>query len=59
MKECELSCGNYIHEEEKYCKECMEYEKRKFQKMLHENFDKEEIEVLNIVYDGEALEWKK
>lgn len=32
MHECELSCGNYIREEEKYCKECMEYEKRNFKR---------------------------
>lgn len=56
MHECELSCGNYIYEDEKYCEECMEYVKNKFKKILHENFDSEEIEVLNIVYDGEALE---
>lgn len=56
MHECEFSCGRYVTRDERFCKNCMMEIKEDFSKWLHKKFSEEEIEALNIIYDGEALE---
>lgn len=55
MHECEFSCGRYISENEKYCKFCLQDLENDFSKWLHEKFVSEEIEALNIIFDGREL----
>ena len=54
VKQCD--CGNYMPVDEKFCDNCKKQLKEQFSRMLHENFDEEEIEMLNELYDGEAIE---
>lgn len=53
---CDL-CGKYevVKTHELCCKKCESEIKEEFQKMLNENFTKEEIKILNEIYDGEEL----
>lgn len=51
VKECD--CGEYIEVDEKFCNKCKSDLKQQFSRLLHENFDEEEIEMLNELFDGE------
>lgn len=53
VKECD--CGEYMPADEKFCDKCKKQLKEQFSRLLHENFDEEEIEMLNVLFDGEEL----
>lgn len=55
MHECEFSCGNYVKEDEKYCKRCRQEIRQDFSEWLHQQFTREEIEVINLEFDGEEI----
>lgn len=52
-KQCE--CGRYIDLDENICDVCKNELKKRFSILLHDNFTKEEIEILNELYDGEEI----
>lgn len=53
--ECKL-CGNYKNvDNESYCEECKNDIKERFQRILHLEFDKDEIELLNVVYEDKEM----
>ena len=53
VEECD--CGDYMPVGEKFCDKCKSDLKKQFSRLLHENFDEEEIEMLNELFDGEEL----
>lgn len=53
VKECD--CGDYMSTDEMFCDKCKSDLKRQFSRLLHENFDEKEIQMLNELFDGEEL----
>lgn len=55
IEPCKI-CGSYNHyEDEDFCGECQKKVKNKFEKLLSDNFTKEERILLNELYDGKEL----
>ena len=52
-KQCE--CGRYIDLDENICDVCKNELKKRFIILRQENVTKEEIEILNELYDGEEI----
>lgn len=49
-------CGSICEEKnDKYCKECKKDVKTRFKKLMDRNFNDDERELLNELYDGEEL----
>lgn len=53
VKECD--CGGYMPADEMFCEKCKCDLKKQFSRLLHENFDEKEIEMLNELFDGQEL----
>ena len=54
-KSCKL-CGSYdLENDDKYCQECKNDVQERFVKILHLEFDKDEIELLNVVYEDKEM----
>lgn len=55
-KKCE-HCGNYFIEskDDTNCKDCFDELQIRFSNMLHNNFTKRELRMLNVIYDGKDL----
>ena len=55
VKPCKV-CGGYNHEGlESFCDECKKTVKKRFSDFVVANFNKEERELLNELYDGEQI----
>ena len=53
VEECD--CGNWMSKGEMFCEKCKIDLRKQFSRLLHENFDEKEIQMLNELFDGEEL----
>ena len=55
VRPCKI-CGAYNHDaEEDYCDNCKEEVKKRFDKLVSDNFSEDERNLLNDLYDGERI----
>lgn len=55
MEENLCECGNSKKIREKFCYQCEKTIKNRFKEIMRENFDREDIEYLDEVLDGEWI----
>lgn len=55
MHECEFECGRYVTKDERFCETCMQDIESDFSKWLHQKFSQEEIDAINVIFDGREL----
>lgn len=49
-------CGSYLHDfDEDFCNDCKKDVQSRFKNIISQEFSEEEIELLNILYDGERI----
>lgn len=53
-KQCKV-CGTYGIEEDDWCDECRQRVRSAFHTLVIENFSEAEIELINILYEGEYI----
>ena len=55
IKPCKI-CGTYLHDfDEDYCEHCKKDVQRRFKDIISQEFDEEEIKLLNVIYEGEPI----